>query len=1183
MKSLLNFLIICLLVLPTSSLSAQLYINELMADNTSTISDEQGSFEDWIEIYNAGSTAVDLGGYYLSDDLEASNYWQIPTTNPTLTTIPAGGFLVLWADSDPEEGMLHLDFKLSSGGESVVLIAPDETSQIDAITFAALGSNVSFGRTTDGGPAFQEFISTTPGESNGNGSSSLFFPVTINSQVETINDDAIEYGISSGGVVIDAFGMSLTESWSNQIIGVRFSDIDLPPGAVITEAHVQFITKNPENSTGPSSLHIKSETSGNAAPFEETNHNLTDRPMSTDSVIWTPDEWKLQNFAGLNQKTPNLASVIQEAIDAPGWMPGNDLALIITGTGERSAHNFVSGFPPTIQIKAEIQVPTAPVSGLLINEVASNGTDYPDEHGKFSDWIEIYNTNDFPVSLGGLFLTDDIENLSKWQIGATQSLPPNGYATIWADGDPEDGGFHADFKLKDDGETLLLVQALNNEFVIIDSTTYQAVPFKASTGRSSDGASDWVIFGAPTPLAANANALSWIAPPVLSIGNGVFDTPQTVTITHEDPVATIYYTTDGADPDQNANLYTTAVIVDHTQSLRAIAYKAGAAPSQIETKTYLFDASPNLPVLMITTDPDNFFDDEIGIYTIGTNGTTIGNNCPGNIVANYWNDWERPVHLTLYDTNGETAFAVNGGAKISGNCSRRYALKSLNFFLRKNQYGDDNIGYQLFPDREFEDYERLRLRNSGQDYRGTMLRDGTNQRILGEVMDVEHQSMQPTLVYINGEYWGIQNFRERYNTNYFERLDDEVEGKEIDLLKNPRYLTLVDIKEGDNIHYNALYDFMEDNDLGLEPNFEYIKTQFEIDNFLDYWISMLYVSNSDWPANNLQVWRPRNEDGRWRYMYVDTDITANIAGNTSPSGDMWDRIVEVLDPTQNSWPNHMDATLPFRSMMENPAFQDEFIQRSCSFIELAFNEERVLPIIDAAAKEIDLEIGAHVERWVFDNPFVDDYDLWRDNISKYRNFWIDRPPFFYQQLEDNFDLGNTYELSFNYDEATNGDVFIHWKNMDIPYNYTGTYYAGLPIRATAVAKKGYVFSHWEETGDTTEVIEFIANEDATLTPIFEEEEVVDPVATNELPEDTVIRLFPNPAKDALYLEVPDFTGESISIAIHNQLGQTVSVEKVNSLSSVHTTALGNIPDGFYYLELTTNDDRVKTKKFIVRR
>ena len=1178
MNCLLNILITCLIVLPLSSLSAQLFINELMADNTSTIADEQGSYEDWIEIYNAGPTAVDLGGYYLSDDLEVSEYWQIPTSDPTLTTIPAGGFLLLWADSDPEEGVLHVDFKLSSGGENIVLVAPDGTTQMDVLTFDALGSNISFGRTADGGPDLQEFIRTTPGASNENATSGLLFPISINTKVQTVNDDAIEYGISSGGVIIDAFGMSITESWSNQIIGVRFSEIDIPQGAIITEAHVQFTTKNPADSTGPSRLRIKSETSGNAAPFEEESYNITARPMSTDSVIWTPDEWTLQDFAGPNQKTPNLASIIQEAIDSPSWAPGNALAIIITGTGERSAHNFVSNFPPAITIKAQVPVPTAPVSGLLINEVASNGTDYPDKNGKFSDWIEIYNTNNFPVSLGGLFLTDDINNLSKWQIGAVQNLPPNGYATIWADGDPETGGLHANFKLKDDGEKLLLVQALNNEFVIIDSTTYQAVPFKASTGRSADGASDWIIFGAPTPLAANANALSWLAPPVLSIGNGVFDAPQTVEITHEDPAVTIYYTTDGAAPDQTSSLYTTAVTVDQTQSLRAIAYKTGTAPSQITTGTYLFDASPNLPVLMITTDPDNLWDDEIGIYAIGTNGTIFG-NCPDAVVANYWQDWERPVHLTLYDTSGETAFAVNGGVKISGNCSRRYALKSLNFFLRKNQYGDDNIGYQLFPDREFEDYERLRLRNSGQDYRGTMLRDGTNQRILAGVMDVEHQSMQPALVYINGAYWGIQNFRERYNTNYFERLDDEVDGKELDLLARPRYLT--EIKEGDDIHYNAVYDFMADNDLGLESNFDYIKTQFEIDNFLDYWISMLYVSNSDWPANNLQLWRPGDEDGRWRYMYVDTDITTNIYGNTSPNGDMWDRIVEVMDPTLEGWPNDNRATLPFRSLMENQAFQDEFIQRSCSFIELAFNEERVLPIVDAAANEIDQEIGAHIDRWVFDNPFVDDYDLWRDNISKYRQFWIDRPPFFYQQIEDNFGVSDTYELSFNYDATTNGDVFIHWKNMEIPYNYTGTYYTGLPVRATAVAKEGYVFSHWEETGDSTAVIEFIANEDATLTPIFVEE--VEPVATNELSDDTLIRLFPNPAKDELYLEAPDFAGSPISLSIHNQLGQMVSVEKINSLSSIHTIDLEEMPDGFYYLVLRTREDRFKTRKFVVRR
>ena len=116
------------------------------------------------------------------------------------------------------------------------------------------------------------------------------------------------------------------------------------------------------------------------------------------------------------------------------------------------------------------------------------------------------------------------------------------------------------------------------------------------------------------------------------------------------------------------------------------------------------------------------------------------------------------------------------------------------------------------------------------------------------------------------------------------------------------------------------------------------------------------------------------------------------------------------------------------------------------------------------------------------------------------------------------------------------------------------------------------------------MIEFIANEDATLTPIFMEEEVVEPpVSTNELSEDTVIRLFPNPAKDKLFLEAPDLVRTSFSIAIHNQLGQILTTKQINTGSSIHEINLEEIPDGFYYLVLTTNDNRFKTKKFVVRR
>jgi len=93
-----------------NSIFAQIYINEFLSSNDTGITDENGDFEDWVELYNAGNTAVDIGGYYVSDDLSELDLWQIPSTSPAETTIAAGAYLILWLDKDTDDGVLHIDY-----------------------------------------------------------------------------------------------------------------------------------------------------------------------------------------------------------------------------------------------------------------------------------------------------------------------------------------------------------------------------------------------------------------------------------------------------------------------------------------------------------------------------------------------------------------------------------------------------------------------------------------------------------------------------------------------------------------------------------------------------------------------------------------------------------------------------------------------------------------------------------------------------------------------------------------------------------------------------------------------------------------------------------------------------------------------------------------------------------------
>lgn len=143
-----------------------LFINEFLASNDACCADEYGEYDDWIEIYNPNSEPVDIGGMYISDDKTDLTAWQIPDTAPDSTTIPANGFLVLWADKQPEQGVLHVNIKLSSKGEDIALTAPNGTTVIDSLTFGPQTTDVSMGRKPDGSDHWEFFNSPTPGAPN---------------------------------------------------------------------------------------------------------------------------------------------------------------------------------------------------------------------------------------------------------------------------------------------------------------------------------------------------------------------------------------------------------------------------------------------------------------------------------------------------------------------------------------------------------------------------------------------------------------------------------------------------------------------------------------------------------------------------------------------------------------------------------------------------------------------------------------------------------------------------------------------------------------------------------------------------------------------------------------------------------------------------------------------------------
>jgi hypothetical protein len=231
---------------------------------------------------------------------------------------------------------------------------------------------------------------------------------------------------------------------------------------------------------------------------------------------------------------------------------------------------------------------------LVINEfLARNDLGITDPQGHNDDWIEIYNCGHETINIGGMYLTDDLSESTKWRIPndnpSVTTLSPGDFLLIWADNDIADAGLHAGFELDADGEEIGLFDT--DGVTLLDSITFGSQTPDVSYGRDPDGTSNWVTLN-PTPGASNNGSyLAVVADTKFSKNRGFYNEPFEVEITSKTPYAIIRYTTDGSTPTTtHGQVYNPAspIVISTTTCLRAMAFKPGFKSTNVDTQTYIF-------------------------------------------------------------------------------------------------------------------------------------------------------------------------------------------------------------------------------------------------------------------------------------------------------------------------------------------------------------------------------------------------------------------------------------------------------------------------------------------------------------------------------------------------------------------------------------------------------------------
>ena len=566
----------------------------------------------------------------------------------------------------------------------------------------------------------------------------------------------------------------------------------------------------------------------------------------------------------------------------------------------------------------------------------------------------------------------------------------------------------------------------------------------------------------------------------------------------KDPV---YYTLDGSEPSVESQRYKKPIPIrpktdDSFTVVRAKSISEDDLMSETVTKSYFVhqdaDERFDLPVFSLVSDPSHLFDEERGIYT-DENSQLSGS------------EWERPIHLDFFETDGHLALEQEVGIRIHGGATRIHDQNSLRLYADDEYDSEEYMVHDFFNGLErldgqgtVDEFKRLILRNSGNDWPQTMFNDALMQSLAEPLGTVDTQAYRPSIVFINGQYYGIHNIRERFDEYYFETHYD-IDQKDLVILEQNGELYRGG--NSDTYPYRNMIEYIEENGLEDNVDFEYIQTLIDIENYRDYFASEIFFANADWPHNNVRFWRkttdgyqkdaPYGHDGRWRWLLFDLDhgfyrndkLFGEKGYPLNHKHNTIDWVMGEYDGRQGTetWPNFL-----FRSLMSNQNFRYNFLNRMNDLMNSYYSSGVAQDQIDAMVEGIEDEMPFHIERW----GAVESMEDWRNFVDNKYLFAEQRPEILRGFIMDEFDIEEAVTVTVD-NESEMGYVRLNTIdiNSELPGNsdeesWSGQYFKDIPITLEPVAKEGYTFSHWVGIDSEDEIIEIEPSQDLDVQAVF---------------------------------------------------------------------------------------------------
>ena len=705
---------------------------------------------------------------------------------------------------------------------------------------------------------------------------------------------------------------------------------------------------------------------------------------------------------------------------------------------------------------------------LVINELMqSNIENIMDDIKEFPDsWVELYNPTEAAINLKDYKLGTKDKEKKAWQL-PDQVVPAGGYAVIYCDKEgKEDNRLHADFRLESGKDGNLYLFKDGEVVDKLEKMVKMPAP-DVAYGRKTDGAEEWGYQLTPSAGKANTghicDADHILGAPVFSENGRVGNTAVSLTLSLPGDApegAFITYTTNGKEPTATDKKYGSAININKTTVIRAKVFCEGWLSPMSSAQSYIFHPrTMTTPIFSVQTDDKYLNDKSIGLFA--------NNNSKEDKKTH---DWRRPVNIEMFTAEGEeSAFNQLSETRIQGGASRANALKSMVFYANKRFDPDHKrFQYEFFSDQKpgVTEFKSFSLRDGGNDFGDLYFRDLIIQRTMAGHVDLDWQAGHSAVLYINGEYMGMLNIRERSNednvfSNYggLEDLDMvEIAHEQI----NGQDQFIEELKEGTADFYENFKKFYSKKGHTLAEYEQWL----DVSEYLNVAAMNLFYGNNDWPGNNTVFWRPNDDDEtsglpkRFRVIVKDTDFGLGLYGKQN-NYDMLDLLYHPENHGGDAWAYKEPATRLLKNLLEDPDALKMFIDKCCVFMGDFMNGKGTGEMIDIIKAEAMEEFVAHRDKY---NP---GWGWWpannrEDIINKFNSAkaWAEgRPEQFYKHIGKQWNLGSPIGLTVNKDTKSDVEMTINGVKLTDKV-FDGKFFANRQL----VVSGGESVKGWRLTG-----------------------------------------------------------------------------------------------------------------------